>query len=130
MAVLDSNYLVGKIVEVNYLTSRALLLSDLNSKIPVSIEPGNIQSILSGSGKNEGTIQYLKKETDLEDESIVYSSGSGGIFKEGVPIGKINIQKTEISVEKKEKNNIKVNFFSDFSQLQFVKIAEFKKDDN
>ncbi|MDA9597371.1 rod shape-determining protein MreC [Candidatus Pelagibacter sp.] len=130
MAVLDSNYLVGKIVEVNYLTSRALLLSDLNSKIPVSIEPGNIQSILSGSGKNEGTIQYLKKETDLEDESIVYSSGSGGIFKEGVPIGKINIQKTEISVEKKEKNNITVNFFSDFSQLQFVKIVVFKKDNN
>jgi rod shape-determining protein MreC len=130
MAVLDSNYLVGKIVEVNYLTSRALLLSDLNSKIPVSIEPGNIQSILSGSGKNEGTIQYLKKETDLEDESIVYSSDSGGIFKEGVPIGKINIQKTEISVEKKEKNNITVNFFSDFSQLQFVKIAAFKKDNN
>ena len=105
MAVLESNYLVGKIVEVNYLTSRALLLSDLNSKIPVSIEPGNIQSILSGSGKNEGTIQYLKKETDLEDESIVYSSGSGGIFKEGVPIGKINIQKTEISVEKKKKQH-------------------------
>ena len=47
MAVLDGNYLVGKIVEVNYSTSRALMISDLNSKIPVSIEPGNIQSILS-----------------------------------------------------------------------------------
>ena len=43
MAVLDGSYLVGKIVEVNYSTSRALLVSDLNSKIPVSIEPGNIQ---------------------------------------------------------------------------------------
>jgi len=54
MAVLDGQYLVGKIVEVNYSTSRALLVSDLNSKIPVSIEPGNIQSILTGTGKGPG----------------------------------------------------------------------------
>ena len=58
MAVLDGNYLVGKVVEVNYLTSRILLLSDLNSKIPVSIEPGGYQSILSGTGKDNGTIQF------------------------------------------------------------------------
>ena len=55
MAVLDKNYLIGKVVEVNYLTSRVLLLSDLNSKIPVIIEPGSFQSILSGTGKNYGT---------------------------------------------------------------------------
>ncbi len=54
MAVIDRTYLVGKIVEVNYLTARALLISDLNSKIPVGIEPGNIQSILSGTGKRNG----------------------------------------------------------------------------
>ena len=57
MAVLDGTYLVGKIVEVNYSTSRTLLISDLNSKIPVGIEPGNIQSILSGTGKQNGTIE-------------------------------------------------------------------------
>ena len=61
MAVLDKEYLVGKIVEVNYSTSRALLVSDLNSKIPVALEPGNVQSILSGSGKNHGWYNILKK---------------------------------------------------------------------
>ena len=40
MAVLSDNYLIGKVVEVNFSTSRVLLLSDLNSKIPVTIEPG------------------------------------------------------------------------------------------
>ncbi len=130
MAVLDNNYLVGKIVEVNYLTSRALLLSDLNSKIPVSIEPGNIQSILSGTGKNEGIIQYLKDETNISNESIIYTSGSGGLFKEGIPIGKIDSQKTEINSEEEKKQNKKVLFFSDFSQLQFVKIVEFKENNN
>ena len=60
MAVLDETYLAGKIVEVNYSTSRVLLISDLNSKIPVGIEPGNIQSILSGTGRLNGKIEYLE----------------------------------------------------------------------
>ncbi len=61
MAVLDDEFLIGKVVEVNYSTSRVLLLSDLNSKIPVTIEPGSYQCILSGTGKDDGTIQYLKE---------------------------------------------------------------------
>ena len=52
MVVLDKNYLVGQIIEVNYTTSRAILISDLNSNIPVVLEPGNFQSILSGTGKD------------------------------------------------------------------------------
>jgi len=89
MAVLDENYLVGKIVEVNYSTSRVLLISDLNSKIPVIIEPGNVQSILSGSGKDHGEIQYFKSSREISSENVVFTSGSGGIFKAGIPVGKI-----------------------------------------
>jgi len=122
MAVLDDNYLVGKVVEVNYLTSRILLLSDLNSKIPVIIEPGAFQSILSGTGQNDGIIQYLKENYLIEVNSTIYTSGAGGVFKAGIPIGKIEIK------EINEKN--KVNFFSDFSQLRFVKIISFKKEIN
>ena len=121
MAVLDKNYLIGKVVEVNYLTSRVLLLSDLNSKIPVIIEPGGFQSILSGTGKNDGILQYLKENYLIEGKNTVYTSGAGGLFKAGIPIGKI--EKSELD----ELN--KVNFFSDFSQLRFVKIKSFKKEE-
>ena len=75
MAVLDDEYLVGKVVEVNYTTSRILLLSDLNSKIPVTIEPGGLESILSGTGRNDGKIQYLKEDYKIEKDSIIYTSG-------------------------------------------------------
>ena len=98
-----------------------MLLSDLNSKIPVVIEPGGLQSILSGTGKRNGNIQYLKENYNIEEDSIVYTSGSGGLFKSGIPIGKIK------STELNKKN---VNFFSDFSQLKFVKIISFKKEDD
>ena len=121
MSVLDEEYLVGKVVEVNFLTSRILLLSDLNSKIPISIEPNGIQSILSGTGEDSGIIQYLKNDYEIEDSSIVYTSGSGGLFKAGVPIGKIIDTKLNDKVKK-------VIFFSDFSQLNFVKIVSYKEE--
>jgi len=121
MAVLDGSYLVGKIVEVNYSTARALLVSDLNSKIPVGIEPGNIQSILSGTGKQYGKIEYLESEIFIENESIVYTSGSGGLFKSGIPVGIYNKKNTEEQT---------VTFFSKLSQLTFIKLASFEEDNN
>ena len=119
MAVLDESYLVGKIVEVNYSTSRVLLVSDLNSKIPVGIEPGNIQSILSGTGKQNGKIEYLETDISIKDKSIVYTSGSGGLFKPGIPIGTYH-KETDESYEI-------VNFFSKLSQLTFVKLVSFEE---
>ena len=79
MSVLSDGYLVGKVVEVNFLTSRVLLLSDLNSKTPVSIEPGSIQAILSGTGKNKGSIQYSREkliinEGDVKSEAKIFSN--------------------------------------------------------
>ena len=122
MAVLDGEYLVGKIVEVNYYSSRVLLLSDLNSKIPVIVEPNEVFSILSGTGQENGIIQYSKKYDDIRNESVIYTSGVGSLFKAGIPIGKIN--DTIINEEKK------VQFFSDFSQLRFVKVFSFIKNES
>ena len=115
MGILDGVYLVGQIIEVNFTNSRALLLSDLNSKIPSVLAPQNIQAVISGTGKNYGIIEHTKDdiEEDLKDQDvIIYTSGLGGLFKPGIPIGKIS----------KDTNN-KVEFFSDFTQLDYVKIT-------
>ena len=119
MAVLDDKYLVGKVVEVNFTTSRILLLSDLNSKIPVDIMPKEILSILSGSGKEYGIIQYRKNQDLVNNDDRVFTSGSGGIFKSGISIGKIE--------KSFENNELRVHFFSDFSQLRYVKLKLFEK---
>jgi len=117
MAIMDRNYLVGQIIEVNYSNSRALLLSDLNSKIPVIIQPPFLQAVASGTGNDYGIIEYTKdeyKENQIEKDAIVYTSGLGGIFKPGIPVGKIT------------NNSDQLTFFSDFGQLSFIKIVEFK----
>ena len=117
MAIMDNSYLVGQIIEVNFTNSRALLLSDLNSKIPVVVQPPSIQAISSGTGKNYGIIEFTKDDIkyDLsEQDRIIYTSGLGGMFKSGIPIGRIY----------KDSGN-KIIFFSDFSQLDYVKIVKF-----
>ena len=122
MAVVDKVYLVGKVIEVNYTNSRALLLSDLNSKIPVVLEPLGMQAVVSGTGKDYGKIQYTKEEYENQiktQEIIAYTSGLGGLFKPGIPVGKIS------------KDNIyKINFFSDFRQLEYVKIISYSIEGN
>ena len=118
MAVIDDVYLVGQIIEVNYTNSRALLLSDLNSKIPSVLEPDDIQAVISGTGSEFGKIEHTQEEfrEDFKNKEIfAYTSGLGGLFKPGIPIGKIN----SIS-------DGKINFFSDFTQLNYVKIVSYK----
>ena len=124
MIVTDEDYLVGKVVEVNFFTSRVLLISDINSKIPVSLQPGDLQAILSGKEKESGILQYTKgsSEIDNAEEILVLTSGAGGVFKSGIPVGKI-IKKNYVPGE-----DIVVNFYKDFSQLKYVKIVSFLKE--
>ena len=116
--------LVGKIIEVNFTNSRVLLLSDLNSKIPVVLEPiGNMQAVVIRNWKrNNGKIQYTKEEygNDIKNQEIIaYTSGLGGLFKPGMPVGKIY-----------KNNPYEIDFFSDFKQLEYVKIISHSIEDN
>ena len=110
--IYDESYLIGRVIEVNYKSSRVLLLSDLNSSVPVSITPGNVQAIIIGDGKNSGEIRYVKDNLikDIEDQSIAYTSGTGSLYKSGIPVGRINNQN----------NQFLINFFSDFDQLKYA----------
>ena len=122
MAVVKDEYLIGKVIEVNFLTSRAILITDINSKIAGVIEPLGIHVIISGNGKTQGMIDYLKDDNypKLNDELNIYTSGVAGIFKPGIPIGKLKVNNKEILVE----------FFSDLSQLDFVKILTKENGDS
>ena len=126
MVIYDDIYLIGKVVEVNFSTSRVLLISDINSKIAVTIQPLNVQGIMSGLDTQTGKMQYIKEDKLINKDNhelIIVTSGSGGIFKSGIPIGKINLTDTL-----ENKRNIIVNFYTDFSQLKYVKILSHTKE--
>ena len=129
MVALDEGYLVGKVVEVNFFTSRVLLISDINSKIPVSLQPGDIQAIMSGKDKQEGVLQYVKDKNlpEINKEIQVLTSGAGGLFKSDIPIGTIAIDDQILANNKRDKI---VYFHRDFSQLKYVKVISFSKEKN
>ncbi|MDC0859291.1 rod shape-determining protein MreC [Candidatus Pelagibacter sp.] len=110
--IYDENYLIGRVIETNFKTSRVLLLSDLNSNVPISISPGDFQAIVVGDGTDSGKIKYIKDNLieDIQDQSIAYTSGTGGVFRSGAPIGRVSINQDEFSI----------NFYSNFSQLKYV----------
>ena len=110
--IYDENYLIGRVIETNFKTSRVLLLSDLNSNVPISISPGDVQAIVVGDGTDSGKIKYIKDNLieDIQDQSIAYTSGTGGVFRSGAPVGRVSINQDEFSI----------NFYSNFSQLKYV----------
>ena len=120
MAVLDGKNFIGRTVDVNFFSSRVLLVSDLNSKIPILSEPSGSHAILSGHGTDEPTLEYLSENHGVQNGDKIYTSGKEGIFSPGIPIGEVKI----------EKDIVNVLLFSDLSQITFVNVnlGELDKD--
>ena len=112
MAVLDGKNFIGRIVDVNFFSSRILLVSDLNSKIPVVIEPIGYQAILSGTGKIKPILEFLPEKHSVQSGNKVYTSGKEGIFSPGIPIGEVRM----------DAEKILVSLFSDLTQITFINI--------
>ena len=112
MAVLDGKNFIGRIVDVNYFSSRVLLVTDLNSKIPVIVEPSGEHAILSGYGENKLILEYLSENHEIKDGDKVYTSGKEGIFSPGIVVGEA----------KTKKENLQVKLYSDLNQITFVNI--------
>ncbi|MDC0472545.1 rod shape-determining protein MreC [Pelagibacteraceae bacterium] len=112
MPVVDGNHLVGRVVEVNFFSSRVLLLNDLNSRIPTTIEPSAVQAIMAGVGEEKPVLKYLPEIYKPVEGQTVFTSGKDGIFSPGIAIGKIFI----------DDEKVKLKLFSDPNQLSFVNV--------
>ena len=115
MTVFSKNYLIGTVIECNYLSSRVLLITDLNSKIPSIIEGTDINVILSGNGnKNNFSLEYLPEEFILEANKVIFTSGKDGFLKAGMPIAETYLNKN---------NEVKVKSLADPQQASIVHIT-------
>ena len=116
MAVLDGKNFIGRIVDVNFFSSRVLLISDLNSKIPVIlIEPSGISCYFKWPGKNQPlTLEYLPENHKIfknGDIKFIHQAKKEFFLQE--------YQLAKLTIEEKV---VKVILFSDLSQITFVNI--------
>ena len=125
MAVVSGKGLIGRINKVSSTTSEIKLITtnDINNKISVMIKLDNdtIYGILSGYNLNDNYLEVtsINKNIDNIENTLVYTSGMGGIFPSGILIGKVKgIKKDKYDVSK----IIEVEPLTNFNELRFVNV--------
>lgn len=118
LAVVNEAGLVGRLLETGRVASRVLLLSDIQSRIPVYIENGGVEGILVGRTRQRPVINFTSRvlEAPLEVGVKVFTSGAGGVIPRGIPVGTVaEIRDREISI----------NLYADYSKTRLVRVLDY-----
>jgi len=91
MAATTGDGLIGRVIEVGNWSSRVLLITDLNSRIPVTIAGSGDRAILAGDNSNQPKLYYLPQDAMLNPGARVITSGHGGVFPPGLPVGVVTV---------------------------------------
>lgn len=114
-AVMASDGLIGRIIEVGDSTARVLLITDINSRVPVLVENSRLHAIFTGTNGDEGRLMHLSQDSHVTDGAHIVTSGYGEMFPYGLPIG---IAKAD------GQGQIKVQPFVDFKRMVHVRIID------
>jgi rod shape-determining protein MreC len=115
-AVIAGENLVGRIAEVGDRSARILLLTDINSHIPVVVESSRAKAILSGDNSDRARLNYLAPNSNAVIGSRIVTSGHGGAFPPGLPVGVIASTQDGI---------MRVEPFVHRNQLEYVTVVDY-----
>lgn len=115
-AVVTGEGLVGRVAGVGSRSSRILLISDLNSRIPVMVEPGRIRAVLAGDNTDSPRLIHLPTGSILSPGDTVVTSGHGGAFPVGLAIGFVSAV---------SENGVAVKPFVSRNRLELVRVIDF-----
>jgi len=116
-AVIDARGMIGRIYLTGNHTSWVILLTDLNSRIPVTIEPGNVQAIMAGDNTSAPSLDLLAQNVVLKPGAQVISSGDGGLLPPGLAIG---------TVVADPSGGFRVVLLADSASSEDVNVVDFK----
>lgn len=88
-AVLAGEGMIGRIIEAGKNGARILLMTDINSRIPVIIEGTNQKAVLAGNNGKYPTLKHLPKDSGLVVGTRIITSGDGGVFPFGLAVGTV-----------------------------------------
>jgi rod shape-determining protein MreC len=120
--VMSENGLVGRVVGVTNGVSRVLLLTDVASRTPVMIDRTNARAILTGDGGPNPKLEYLRGLDPVKNGDRVLTSGDGGVFPRGLPVG-VAVKgldgkwRVVLASDKASVDFVRILLFQDFTQL-------------
>ena len=117
--IVRENRLVGKIIDVNYASSKAILLTNIRSRIPVNVGEKSHRAILVGNPNIEGgiSLEFLPKNVKFKNGDKIFTSSIDQIVPAGILVGSVKNIKDKFIVELAFQN----------SQLDYVTIMSLKK---
>jgi len=115
-AVSAGSGLVGRVTEVGDRAARVLMITDLNSRIPVQIDGNHDRAILAGDNTDRPQLAYVGAHTKINVGDRIVTSGDGGVFPPGMPVG---------TVASVEGGNIRVEPFADLSRVEYLRVVDF-----
>jgi len=122
-AVMDARGMIGRIYLTGNRTSWVILLTDLNSRIPVTIasssgKAGNIQAMMTGDNRVQPSLELVSRTVILHAGDQVTSSGDGGLLPAGLPIGTVVADGSD---------GWRVALLADAASSQDVEVLNFSK---
>lgn len=113
LAAMDGIGLVGRISGLGQQTSRVLLLTDANSRLPITIQPSGQTAILFGDNSPTPLIDFLEKPELVRPGDRVVTSGDGGVFPADLLVGQL--------IESRD-GRYHVRLAADFERLAFLRV--------
>jgi len=121
MPVIGSDGLIGQVVSAGKQVARVLLLSDLNSRVPVRLETSGYQAVLAGDNEVQPQLFYLPARVKINIGDRIVTSGHGGVFPPDIPVGQVSSLDSGAS-----RNEVRIQAFSDEHRLSFVRVLQYK----
>lgn len=118
-AALSGKGLLGRVAEVGERSARVLLINDLNSRIPVVIERSRERAILAGDNSVTPRLLYLPVTTSVQVGDRIVTSGHGGAFPVGLPVGVVSAVSDE---------GVRVMPFADATNIEYVRLMDYGLD--
>jgi len=112
-ATMDGIGLVGRISGVGERTSRVILLTDSNSRVPVTVQPSGQKALLSGDNSALPPLDFLEDQDEVRPGDRVVSSGDGGVFPAGLLVGQV-----VLGTDKR----LRVALAADYQRLEFLRV--------
>lgn len=114
--VLGDESVIGRIDAVSGKYAKVILVTDINSKIPVVVERTRVRGILSGNNTALPQLMFTRSTSDIQEGDVIVTSGVGGMFPSGLPIGFVNSIKNGV---------IDVETMADISRVEYVRIVDY-----
>ncbi len=115
-AAITGEGLVGRITDVGDRAARVLLLTDLNSRVPVALDGSRERAVLAGDNSDRPRLLYLPLRSEVKVGDRIVTSGNGGIFPPGLPVGVVAAIEDGI---------VRVEPFAELSRLDFLRIVNY-----